>query len=126
MADMDESINVLGGKLEACSYAPVTGYFRNGSCDTCATDHGSHTVCVIVTDEFLAYSKYVGNDLTTPIPAFGFSGLSAGDQWCLCAARFLQAYQDDAAPRVRLISTHRKALDIVPLAILKKFAVDLQ
>ncbi|MCY3878014.1 MAG: DUF2237 domain-containing protein [Rhodobacteraceae bacterium] len=122
---IEESVNVLGGELKHCSMEPLTGFFRNGCCDTCDDDRGSHTVCAIMTEEFLAYSKYVGNDLSTPMPKFGFPGLKDGDQWCLCAARFLQAYRDDAAPRVRLQCTHRKALDIVPIEILKQCAIDL-
>lgn len=120
------SKNVLGGTLETCSMNPLTGYFRNGCCDTGPADFGSHTVCAIMTEEFLAFSKYVGNDLSTPNPEFGFAGLQDGDQWCLCAARFLQAHQDGFAPRVRLKATHLHALDIVPLEVLKKHAIDLQ
>ena len=87
--EKDEAINVLDGPLALCSSDPVTGFFRDGHCNTCAADAGSHTVCAVMTAEFLAYSKYVGNDLSTPQPAFGFAGLNPGDQWCLCAARFL-------------------------------------
>ena len=83
----DESVNVLGQSLELCSNNPKTGFFRDGHCNTCAADQGSHTVCAVMTEEFLAYSKYVGNDLSTPRPEFGFAGLKAGDQWCLCASR---------------------------------------
>lgn len=119
---MEPSINVLGGELQPCSTTPRTGFYRNGCCDTGPEDRGSHTVCVILTDEFLAMSRYLGNDLTTPRPEFGFPGLKAGDQWCLCAARFLQATQEFAAPRVVLESTHRRALDIVPLELLKRHA----
>ena len=100
------------------------GFFRNGCCDTCDQDVGSHTVCAVMTDEFLEYSKSVGNDLSTPRPEFGFSGLNAGDQWCLCAARFLQAWQAGQAPRVRLLSTHKRALEIVPLDVLRASAVE--
>ena len=89
MPEKDTAINVLGSDLAPCSTQPMTGFFRDGHCNTCAEDHGSHTVCAIMTAEFLAYSKYVGNDLTTPMPAFGFPGLKPGDGWCLCAARFL-------------------------------------
>lgn len=123
---VDKSINVLGEPLEPCSFDPMTGFFRNGSCDTCADDRGSHTVCAIMTKEFLAWSKYVGNDLSTPRKEFGFIGLTDGDYWCLCAGRFLQAHQDGEAPKVRLASTHHKALEIVPLEILKEYAIDLQ
>lgn len=119
MIEMDASENVLGGALEACSLAPMTGFFRNGACDTCAEDTGSHTVCAVMTDEFLAFSKYVGNDLSTPAPQYGFEGLKAGDRWCLCAARFLQAHDEGCAPKVNLRATHQRALEVVPLAILK-------
>lgn len=121
---MDESVNVLGGPLEDCSRDPVTGFFRNGCCDTGPMDRGRHTVCALMTAEFLALSKYLGNDLSTPRPEFNFPGLKPGDQWCLCAARFLQAYEEGAAPRVRLAATHRRTLEIVPLDILRASAVD--
>ena len=121
----DASVNVLGGALEDCSIAPVTGFFRNGCCDTGPMDRGLHTVCALMTDEFLALSKYLGNDLSTPRPEFGFAGLKAGDRWCLCAARFLQAHDEGAAPKVRLRATHIRTLDIVPLSILQPYAVDL-
>lgn len=121
----DESLNVLGGDLAPCSTDPLTGFFRDGHCNTCAEDQGSHTVCAIMTDEFLAFSKYLGNDLSTPRPEFGFAGLKHGDQWCLCAARFLQAADEGCAPHVRLISTHARALEIVPLDVLKAHALDL-
>ena len=111
--DVDPSLNVLGGDLSACSTDPMTGFFRNGCCDTCDEDQGSHTVCAIMTSEFLEYSKAVGNDLSTPRPEFGFGGLKPGDQWCLCAARFLQAWEAGRAPRVRLEATHRRALETV-------------
>ena len=121
----DAYVNVLGGALEDCSIAPVTGFFRNGCCDTGPMDRGLHTVCALMTDEFLALSKYLGNDLSTPRPEFGFAGLKAGDRWCLCAARFLQAHDEGAAPKVRLRATHIRTLDIVPLSILQPYAVDL-
>ena len=120
---MEPSINVLGGALQPCSTAPVTGFFRNGCCDTGPEDRGSHTVCVVLTDELLAMSRYLGNDLTTPRPEWGFPGLKAGDRWCLCASRFLQAAQEFAAPKVVLDATHRRALDIVPLDLLRRHAV---
>lgn len=120
--DRDDSINVLGGVLSACSTDPLTGFFRDGHCNTCDADQGSHTVCAVMTDEFLAYSKYVGNDLSTPRPDFGFAGLKAGDHWCLCAARFMQAADEGCAPHVNLAATHRRALAIVPLEILEKHA----
>lgn len=121
----EASVNVLGKALETCSTAPVTGFFRNGCCDTGPMDRGVHTVCALMTDDFLAMSKYLGNDLSTPRPEFGFAGLKAGDQWCLCAARFLQAHEEGAAPKVRLAATHIRTLDIVPLSILRQYAVDL-
>lgn len=102
---------------------PLTGFFRNGACDTCAEDQGSHTVCAIMTAEFLAYSKYVGNDLSTPRPEFNFPGLKPGDRWCLCAGRFLQAHDEGCAPNVRLQATHRRALDIVPMEVLQRYAL---
>ncbi|OWU70526.1 DUF2237 family protein [Marinibacterium profundimaris] len=118
----EASINVLGGPLAPCSRDPLTGYFRDAHCNTCTADTGSHTVCAVMTDEFLAYSKYVGNDLSTPRPVFGFPGLKAGDQWCLCAARFLQAHDEGCAPKVSLHATHERALDIVPLDVLERYA----
>lgn len=123
---MEPSVNVLGGRLTLCSRDPLTGFFRNGACDTCAEDSGRHTVCALMTDEFLAFSKYLGNDLSTPRPEFAFQGLKAGDQWCLCAARFLQAHHEGVAPRVLLQSTHQRTLDLVPIEILKRYAADLE
>lgn len=120
----EESINVLGGPLESCSTAPMTGFFRNGCCDTGPEDQGVHTVCAELTSEFLALSKYLGNDLSTPRPEFGFAGLKPGDHWCLCAARFRQAHEEGAAPRIRLAATHRRTLDVVPLDILRPYATD--
>ena len=120
---MDPSVNVLGGPLQPCSISPLTGFYRNGCCDTDAEDQGSHTVCVIVTAEFLAMSKYLGNDLSTPRPEYHFAGLQPGDRWCLCASRFLQAAQEYAAPRVVLEATHRRALDIIPMKLLQIHAV---
>ena len=123
--EKDPSRNVLGDTLSSCSAEPLTGFFRNGCCDTCDQDAGSHTVCAIMTAEFLAYSKYVGNDLSTPMPAYGFPGLNPGDQWCLCADRFLQAHEEGCAPRVQLGSTHQRALEIVPLDVLQQHALDM-
>ena len=120
----DISVNVLGGTLEPCSTAPMTGYFRDGACNTCAEDTGSHTVCAVMTAEFLAYSKYLGNDLSTPRPEYAFPGLKPGDRWCLCAGRFRQAAEEGVAPRVHLAATHRRALEIVPLALLKEHAAE--
>lgn len=119
---MDPALNVLGDKLESCSTVPLTGFFRDGCCNTGPEDIGSHTVCVIVTAEFLALSKYLGNDLSTARPEFRFAGLKPGDRWCLCAARFLQAAQEFAAPEVVLEATHLRTLDIVPLALLQAHA----
>lgn len=121
---MERSLNVLGGALQPCSTDPLTGFFRNGACDTCVADTGSHTVCAVMTAEFLAYSKYVGNDLSTPRPEYGFAGLQPGDRWCLCAGRFLQAHAEGCAPQVNLAATHARALDIVPLPILQEMAAD--
>lgn len=127
MADFEkfESTNVLGEPLGACGENPMTGFFRDGLCNTCEEDIGSHTVCVEVTHNFLEYSRFKGNDLSTPMPEQGFPGLKEGDCWCLCAARWLQAYQDGMAPRVFLTRTHQRALEVVPLDILKQFAADL-
>lgn len=122
---MDPSRNVFGETLQGCSDEPKTGFFRDGCCNTGAEDAGSHTVCVEVTREFLEFSRHQGNDLTTPRPEFGFPGLKPGDRWCLCAARWLEAQQLGHAPRVLLKGTHERALDVVPLALLKQFAVDL-
>ena len=116
----DDSINVLDGPLAVCGMDPVTGFFRDGHCNTCDADQGSHTVCAIMTAEFLAYSKYVGNDLSTPRPEFRFAGLQPGDPWCLCAGRFLQAADEGCAPKVNLEATHKRALEIVPLDILQE------
>lgn len=114
----EDSINVLGAPLSVCGTDPVTGFFRDGHCNTCAADQGSHTVCAVMTAEFLAYSKYVGNDLSTPRPEYRFAGLKPGDSWCLCASRFLQAHDEGCAPKVNLNATHKRALDIVPLEVL--------
>jgi uncharacterized protein (DUF2237 family) len=124
LMEKDASVNVLGEPLAQCSMDPVTGFFRDGACNTCAEDRGSHTVCAVLTAEFLAYSKYVGNDLSSPRPEFGFAGLTPGDQWCLCASRFLQAHDEGCAPRVSLAATHQRALEIVPLEVLRQYALD--
>ena len=118
-------VNVLGEPLVPCSHNPITGFFRTGCCETSEEDVGNHTVCAIMTDEFLSYSKEAGNDLSTPIPAYGFVGLQAGDQWCLCAARFLQAFKAGQAPKIVLRATHIRAIEQVPLDILKRHAIDL-
>lgn len=122
--EMDESRNVLGEPLEPCSRDPLTGFFRNGACDTCEEDRGSHTVCAVMTREFLAFSAYVGNDLSTPLPSARFPGLKDGDRWCLCAGRFLEAVDAGCAPRVRLRATHARALEVVPLDVLRDHAAD--
>lgn len=121
---VDASVNVLGEPLAPCSMSPLTGFFRNGCCDTNADDRGSHTVCAVMTAEFLAFSKASGNDLSTPRPEFGFAGLKPGDRWCLCAARFLEAYEAGMAPRVSLRSTHRKALEVVKMEMLRELALE--
>ncbi len=122
---MDESVNVFGEAIETCSDSPETGFFRDGCCNTSDQDIGSHTVCVEVTREFLEFSRFRGNDLSTPMPQFEFPGLRPGDRWCLCAARWLEAHEAGMAPRVVLKGTHRRALEIVPLRLLRSFAVDL-
>lgn len=122
---MDASLNVLGEPLAPCSERPLTGFFRDGCCNTSDEDLGSHTVCTRVTAEFLEFSRSRGNDLSTPMPEFGFPGLKPGDQWCLCAARWQEALEAGAAPRVVLQATHAAALRVVRLADLKKYALDL-
>lgn len=122
---MDEAINVLGEPLQLCSDKPLTGFFRDGYCNTCHEDTGSHTVCIQATREFLDFSLSRGNDLCTPMPEYGFEGLRPGDSWCLCAARWLEAYQAGKAPKVHLMRTHRRALEVVPLELLRRYAVDL-
>lgn len=111
--------------MEGCSEEPMTGFFRDGCCNTSDEDVGSHTVCVEVTEAFLEFSRFRGNDLSTPVPEFGFPGLTAGDRWCLCASRWLEAQQHGMAPRVMLRGTHLRALDVVPLDLLKEYAADL-
>jgi len=118
------SRNVLGGPLALCSAAPLTGFFRNGCCDTGPEDVGSHTVCVVMTEAFLAFSKAAGNDLSTPHPEFGFAGLAAGDRWCLCAPRWAEALAAGMAPGVVLAATAEGALEWCALEDLKRFAVD--
>ena len=117
--------NVLGGRLDSCSHDPVTGFFREGCCHTGPQDHGLHTVCAIMTDDFLFYSKSVGNELSTPMHDFGFPGLKAGDQWCLCAGRWEQARQAGHAPKVRLQATNIATLTVCHLDHLKAHAIDL-
>jgi uncharacterized protein len=118
-----ESRNVLGGELTPCSNQPLTGFFRNGCCETSAEDVGMHTVCAVMTAEFLEFSASVGNDLTTPQPDY-FPGLKPGDRWCLCAPRWKEALDAGVAPPVVLEATHEETLAITPLGILKDYAVD--
>lgn len=125
VVDMDNSVNVYGEPLESCSDEPVTGFYRDGKCNTCEEDLGSHTVCIKVNGDFLEFSRAHGNDLSTPMPQFGFAGLKPGDSWCLCAARWLEAYEQGMAPRVHMTRTHIRALEVVPLEKLKEFAADL-
>ena len=121
---MDESFNVLGEKLEVCGMDPVTGFYRDGVCNTCKDDFGSHTVCIETSQEFLDYTKSQGNDLSTPMPAYGFEGLEPGDNWCVCAGRWLEAEKRGMAPRLNLQSTHIRALEIIPMELLIKYAID--
>ena len=122
--DEPVELNVLGGPLEQCGTEPMTGWFRDGSC-RCSGDPGVHAVCVVMTDEFLAHQKAVGNDLMTPREEYGFSGLRAGDRWCVVAARWLQAYQHGAAAPVVLAATSELALEVVPIEALQEYAVDV-
>ncbi len=117
--------NVLGTDLVECGTDPVTGFFRDGCCNTSEADIGSHTVCTIVTAEFLEFSKEAGNDLSTPRPEWGFEGLSPGDGWCVCASRWLEAALAGAAAPVRLTATHERALEVVPLQMLRTHAIDV-
>ena len=121
----DAQLNVLGEPITSCSHDPVTGFFRDGCCNTGPLDQGMHTVCAIVTDEFLEFSKAAGNDLSTPCPEFGFVGLNDGDQWCLCAARWEQARQAGKAPKIRLAATNHASLAVCRLDDLKMHAIDL-
>jgi uncharacterized protein (DUF2237 family) len=117
--------NVLGGELASCSNDPVTGFFRDGCCNTAPQDVGSHTVCVVMTAEFLAFSKSRGNDLSTPMPEYEFPGLKPGDRWCLCAPRWQEAFLAGKAPKVVLGATQEGALEYAELADLKRFAIDI-
>ena len=118
--------NVLGTELEVCCSDPVTGYYRNGKCDTDANDQGMHTVCALMTEDFLSYSREVGNDLSTPHPELDFPGLVAGDQWCLCMARWVQAHQAGRAPRIFLKATHASVLEFVSMEVLHEYAADVE
>ena len=117
-------LNVLGSDLEPCSFDPLTGYYRTGCCENRGDDPGMHVVCVVCTDEFLEFSRSVGNDLSTPMPQYGFAGLRAGDQWCLCASRWQEAFEAGRAPKVRLAATHLSALEYCALADLRAHALD--
>lgn len=117
-----ESKNIFGETLITCSNKPLTGYFRDGCCNTDETDLGVHTVCVVATEEFLNFSKQVGNDLSTPVPEWSFPGVQPGDRWCLCAQRFKQAYDHGCAPKVVLEATHEKTLDLVSIDVLIEHA----
>jgi uncharacterized protein (DUF2237 family) len=117
--------NVLGGPLEPCGTEPMTGFFRDGCCNTSPEDLGSHTICAVVTEEFLEHQRSIGNDLISPMPMYGFPGLVPGDRWCVTAVNWLRAHMDGAAAPVVLASTHERALDIVPLEALQEHAVDV-
>ena len=117
------ALNVLGTELAPCSLEPLTGFFRDGCCNTNSDDHGMHTVCVQVTDAFLAFSKSVGNDLSTPVPQYEFTGLVEGDRWCLCMPRWIEAYNANMAPQIHLEATHVSVLEHIDLDLLKRFAV---
>jgi uncharacterized protein (DUF2237 family) len=119
------ALNVLDQPLQLCSESPLTGFFRNGYCQTESDDHGQHTVCAVVDNAFLQYTLDQGNDLLTPRPALGFPGLKPGDHWCLCAARWKEAHQEGRAPKVVLAATHKKALDVIDLDTLLMYAVDI-
>ncbi|MCW6051031.1 DUF2237 domain-containing protein [Lyngbya sp. CCAP 1446/10] len=120
-----EATNVLGGKLETCCTSPMTGYYRDGKCNTGGGDFGTHTVCAQLTEDFLQFTKSNGNDLSTPVPAFNFPGLKPGDCWCLCASRWKEAMDAGCAPRVVLSATHVLTLEYVSLDELKEHAADL-
>ena len=122
---MESDLNVLGEPLEECGTEPMTGFFRDGCCSTGPEDLGSHTICAVVTAEFLAHQSAIGNDLQTPMPRFGFRGLVPGDRWCVTAVNWLRAHHDGAAAFVVLASTHERALDVVPLDALREHAVDV-
>lgn len=118
------SINVLGGPLARCGVDPMTGFFRDGCCNTSHSDRGMHTICAIMTEAFLRFSMEMGNDLSTPLPQFGFRGLNPGDSWCLCASRWVEAYRAGVAPQVKLKATHEETLAVVDLDVLKQHASD--
>jgi hypothetical protein len=124
-SDPPEERNALGEALEPCGTDPLTGFYRDGTCSCGEEDIGLHAVCAVVTAEFLDHQRSVGNDLTTPVPAYGFPGLEPGDRWCVVAARWLQAYHDGVAAPVVLAATHERALEVIPLSVLKEHAVDV-
>ena len=118
--------NVFGEVVETCSENPITGFFRDGCCNTAETDFGRHFICTLMTEEFLKFSKENGNDLSAPIPEFNFPGLKPGDKWCLCAMRWKEAYDNNCAPNIFLLSTNSKVLEMIPLEILRIYAIDLE
>ena len=124
MSDNKNQKNVLGEKLEACSNEPLTGWFRDGCCNTDGNDHGIHTVCARVNTKFLEWAKIVGNDLITPHPEYDFPGLKDGDNWCVCAATYARAIEEEVACKIYLKKTNKKTLEVIPLDKLKKFAID--
>jgi uncharacterized protein (DUF2237 family) len=117
--------NVLGGDLEPCGTDPITGFYRDGTCASGVEDHGLHTICAVVTTEFLAHQRSIGNDLSTPMPAYEFPGLEPGDRWCVTAVNWLRAHKDGAAAYVVLASTHQRTLEVVELEVLRQHAVDV-
>jgi uncharacterized protein len=119
------SLNIFGQPLVECSMAPMTGFFRNGCCDTGPDDRGMHTVCALMTDEFLIFSKAAGNDLSTPLPQYGFAGLKAGDYWCLCVQRWVEAYEAGVAPRLKLSACHEHALEYITIEVLTQYSNEL-
>ena len=123
--DDKQQLNLFNEIIEECSCEPLTGFFRTGCCDTSDQDLGSHTVCALITEDFLKFSIAKGNDLSTPVPQYNFPGLKEGDRWCLCANRWLEAYKSDSAPAIIAKATNLKALDIIPMEIIKEFAIDI-
>lgn len=123
--DDKTQLNLFNEIIEECSCEPLTGFFRTGCCDTSDQDLGSHTVCALMTEDFLRFSIAKGNDLSTPVPQYNFPGLKEGDRWCLCANRWLEAYKSDSAPAIIAKATNLKALDIIPMEIIKEFAIDI-
>ena len=122
---MKDSKNVFGEVLIPCSFEPLTGFYRDGCCSTGEEDRGKHTVCAVMTEDFLSFSKANGNDLSTPMEEFGFPGLKAGDRWCLCVERWVEAWEAGSAPKVIMQSTEESALNYAPMEILKEFAIDI-